>query len=300
MPLASLPQFISLPQLVAHAFTHPPRRPRFQTPRTLLGLPYTKFRVQTSDDIALSGWVILPQQPPKGLVVLSHGYTSCRETMLPNAQFLVEAGYATVLYDFRAHGWSGESLVTFGYHEANDLTAVLNWVTTHETLAPLPLFLLGESMGAAVSLFVAAQNPTVRAVIADSSYARFDNVLLSRFAMFVGPSVAKRITPPIEASGRAMLGIPLREIAPLLAIENIAPRPLFIIHGKKDQLIPMGNALKLYATAQKHYQDQPQNLQLWLVENAAHARNNNTAGDLYGERVLDFLNNNLPNNLLGE
>jgi uncharacterized protein len=284
---------------ITHAFTHPPRRPSFHTPRSAFGASYTKLRFHTSDGIALSGWQILPLQAPKGLVVLSHGYSSCRETMLPNAQFLVEAGYAVILYDFRAHGWSGESLVTFGYNETNDLKAVLAWVATDETLAKLPLFLLGESMGAAVSLFVAAQTPTVRAVIADSSYARFDNVLLSRFAMYIGESAAKKIIPSIEVSGKAMLGIALRDIAPLLSIPAIAPRPLFIIHGKKDQLIPMGNALKLYAAAQKHYHDQPENLQLWLVENAAHARNNNTAGELYNQRVLDFLSNHfLPNNLL--
>jgi uncharacterized protein len=290
-----------LPSLVANVFTHPPRRPRFQTPRTALGLSYERFRIRTGDGIPLSGWCILPADasPLRGLVVLSHGYSSCRETMLPHARFLLEAGYATVLYDFRSHGWSGGSMVTFGFTEAEDLHTVLEWVSEHETLASLPLFLMGESMGAVVSLFVGAQNSSVSGIhssisgiIADSAFARFDSAIFARFEMVFGKALAHKMVPSIERAGEVQLGIATRDIAPLMAISVLAPCPLFLIHGGSDKLVPPANALKLYAMAQKHYEDTPERLQFWLVENAPHARNNDTAGPLYEARVLAFLRQN--------
>ena len=281
----------SLSSLFVHAFTHPPRRLLFQTPRTALRLPYERFRIRTTDGISLSGWCILPQKEIRGLVVLSHGYSSCRGTMLPHARFLLEAGYATVLYDFRSHGWSGHSRVTFGHTEVEDLHTVLRWVEDHPALSSLPLFLMGESMGGAVSLFVGAQDQKVLGIVSDSTFARFDHALFSRFEMIFGEAIAQRIVPPLAAAGETLLGVTARDIAPLLAIPSLAPRPLFLIHGKKDRLVPLVNALKLYAMAQKHYDEHHKldALHFWLVEEAPHARNIDTAGSVYEERVLAFL-----------
>jgi fermentation-respiration switch protein FrsA (DUF1100 family) len=277
---------LALPAGIAWAFTHPPRRLHLRTPRAL-HLHFHRVRLLTQDGVRLSAWHVPVNKArvARGLVVVCHGYYGNRAEMLPHLAFLHAAGYEALLLDFRAHGWSGGRLTTFGVHETLDVRAALDWVGRQPTLRELPLALLGESMGAAVCLLVAAADTRVRAVVSDAAFARFDSAVEGRLRTILG-RLADPVIPPAQAAGERLLGVRCIEIAPEEAIAKIAPRPVLLIHGGRDRLIRVENAYRLLRAARKN----PNNrVSLWEVPSAGHVASIRLAPDEYARRVLTFL-----------
>ncbi|GAB4467758.1 MAG: alpha/beta hydrolase [Armatimonadaceae bacterium] len=279
----------SVPLALALFFLHPPRRLHPRNPHSALGIPYERVRFRASDGVTLRGWYVpapengkVAGQGARGVIVISHGYYGNRSEMLPYLAFLHHAGYAALLYDFRAHGWSNGRRATFGLGETRDLQAAIHWVREHPDLRDLPLFLLGESMGASVSLMAAAEEERVRAVVADSPYARFDRAVEGRLRTALGEPVAKVVTPPTRRVGEWILGVPSDKIAPIEAAAKIAPRPILLIHGQEDRFIVPDNSRDIQQVCTG-------NAYLWEVPNARHVRSVYVAGDEYPKRVLSFL-----------
>ncbi|MBC8103034.1 MAG: alpha/beta fold hydrolase [Cytophagales bacterium] len=273
------------PAALAWGFLHPPRRLHDKTPLSALGISFERVRLRTQDGVSLSAWYVpAPEHASvRGVIVVCHGYYGNRATMLPYLAFLHEAGYAAVLFDWRAHGWSGGRMATFGCTEPDDLAAVLDWVGSHPGLRSLPLALLGESMGASVALLVAAEEPErVRAVVADSPYARFDSAVEGRLQLALGPRVAPLVTPSARRAGETMLGVHCDQIAPLAAMGRIFPRPVLLIHGQEDRLIAPENSRRIWAAS-------PGNTTLWEVPGAEHVRSVYVAREEYARRVTEFL-----------
>lgn len=272
----------AVPAGLAYFFLHPPRQFHRKNPKSALGLAYERVRFRAEDGIILRGWYVPAKQQPKGVVVVSHGYFGNREMMLPYLAFLHHGGYSALLYDFRAHGWSNGRRASFGIHEPKDLQAAVQWTQEHPDLRHLPLFLFGESMGAAVSLLVAAQQSAVQAVVADSPYARFDNAVEGRIRSLLGKPAAVMLAPSAQRAGERLLGVKCTEIAPIEAVPQILPRPIHLIHGLEDRFIVPGNSRLIHAIA-------PEQITLWEVPRARHVCSVYVAPDEYAERVLAFL-----------
>lgn len=274
----------ALPLGLAWGFLHPPRRLHQHNPQSALGLPFERIRFRSADGTKLHGWFVPAADPhrPRGLVIISHGYWGNRAEMLPYLRFIHAAGYAAVLYDFRAHGWSGGKRITFGIREPDDLRAAIDWVMLRDDLCSLPLILLGESMGAAVSLLVAAEEPRVRAVVADSAYARFDGAVVGRLKTLLGDRAGGTLAPPAQRAGERILGVRCVDIAPEDVVNRIAPRPIFLIHGLEDKFIIPENSRRLLAACSG-------NARLWEIPGARHVRSIYVAGEEYGRKVMDFL-----------
>ncbi len=270
------------PAGVAWFFTHPPRRLHRRTPQSALGLRFQRVRLTTADGVRLSAWYVPVEENTRGLVVVCHGYYGNRAEMLPHLRFLHAAGYATVLLDFRAHGWSGGKMATFGVSETGDVRAALDWAEKRPELANLPVALLGESMGGSVALLVAADDARVRAVVADSAFARFDSAVAGRVRLMVGARLATRLTPPVRSAGERLLGVRVRDIAPEDAVARIAC-PVLLIHGTADRLIAPENAHRLLAAARGK-------ATLWEVPGAGHVQALRIAPSEYARRVLALLN----------
>ena len=282
---AGIAAIASLPAALAWVSLHPTRRLHNKTPRSFLGIDFERVRLRARDGVPISAWYVPapPSETPRGVIILCHGYHGNRSKMLPYLEFLHRVGFAAVLFDWRAHGWSGGKRATFGYTEPEDLFAALDWVSEHSDLAHLPLALYGESMGASVALLVAAEEPErVKAVVADSPYARFDHAVEGRITMILGPVVAPLVIPNARRIGELVLGVSCEEIAPLHAMERIFPRPVLLIHGQEDRLIAPENSRWIAAAS-------PGNVTLWEVPKAGHVQSVLVGGEEYAERVVSFL-----------
>lgn len=115
------------------------------------------------EGFSLAGFLAVPEQQAKGLVVFAHGSGSSRFSRRNRfvAEILNEAGIATLLFDLLTPEEEDIDLSTREFRFAIDLLTdrligVIDWVIGETTTAALPLGLFGASTGAAAALGAAA------------------------------------------------------------------------------------------------------------------------------------------------
>lgn len=268
--------------IAGHRATHPPRYHLALTPADL-HLSYDPLTLRAADGVRLAGWRLVPPSP-KGLILVQHGYGTCRGDPLALTALLYHGGYAVLSVDFRGHGESG-GVCTFGHRERQDVRAMLDAAARDPALAALPVGYLGISMGAAVGLLTAAEDPRIRAVVSDSSYARF-GPMVARYQrmMYHLPEAPFGWISAWCLAGR--LGTWPGRLDPVRAVGRLAPRPLLVIHGAQDISIPAENARALDAAA-----GEPK--QLWVVPGAGHVAGVYQDEPAYRQRVLGFFERGL-------
>jgi uncharacterized protein len=209
------------------------------------------------DNLRLSGEVYFPEKAklPRPALILCHGIPSGQpnpgdDTGYPGlAERFCEARFITLIFNFRgAHGAEG-NLDMLGW--TRDLTAAVDYLAGLQEVDKSRICLLGSSAGAAVSVFIAANDPRVSVLatlacpaefgfLTDKKRARatidhFRSIGLIRDAGF--PASADEWVDGFS------------EVAPLKWIDKISPRPLLLIQGDKDDLVPVEHARKLFQKA---------------------------------------------------
>lgn len=272
-------------------------RPVFAVPRRTPPADVTEIEFPTRDGQRLRGsYLSTPRGPAQGLIVFSHEFSADRWTGLPYWTPLVEAGFDVFAFDFRNHG---SSSVDAGYtprhwvtwRDVADLEAAAAFVRSHPQVRDLPIGLYGVSRGGGVSLCVAARDRSVCCVATDgafpthltmTTYMRkwvklyggkraFFDWLPDWYYGFVRDRALARVARQIGC------GFPRIE----RLIARIAPRPLLMIHGGRDNYIrpEIARALSDCARGPK---------ELWLVPGARHNACLETAGPEYVERLVQF------------
>jgi pimeloyl-ACP methyl ester carboxylesterase len=259
---------------------HPVRVPPVVTPR-LAGLRYRRFRLEV-DGTRLAAWHVPCAGSRRG-VVLCHGHNNCRSQLMSLVRPLHEAGFHVLLFDHRTMGLSGGSHCTYGYTEHRDVLAAADWL--REEAAVEQVGLVGLSMGGACVLLAAAADPRIGAVVTECAFARLEEMVEQRFY-----ALPESWRGPIGRSIRQWCeqwaGEVIAEVDPERALRGWEPRPLLLIHGEDDRLIPVEHAHRLAAAA-------GETAELWLVPGANHVGCHGKAGDAYTERVVSFLRQHL-------
>jgi fermentation-respiration switch protein FrsA (DUF1100 family) len=247
------------------------------------GLDYEDVSFRAfGDGLLLRGWYLKAKRGDR-CIIMTHGGNGHRadETigMIEIAGGLVRRGYNVLMFDLRGHGESEGHRMSGGYHEKKDLQGAVEYVKRRGIPAG-HIGLLGFSLGAAASLLLAAEDDSLPAVVADSSWADLADLVQSQIARrsrapgFFGPLV------PLVS--RAVYGIDITKVRPLDAVQRIAPRPIFFIHGESDEVVPVKNSIQLY-----HQTDCAVN-KLWVVPEAEHVRSYRTAPQEYIDNVVAF------------
>jgi uncharacterized protein len=231
------------------------------------------------DGIRLHSWLFRSPTATASVIVL-HGHGGNKHMTLPLAGML-HPDYNVLLLDHRGHGDSEGLRTTIGYEERLDVHAAVD-VLVGRGLGPVGIF--GMSMGAATAILAAAEDERIAAIVADSPYARL------RWA--VQGAANLRGYPPALTPAMAYLGClttslhlryRMQAFDPVEVIGRIAPRPILLMHGTKDEIIPVASAHALYARA-----GEPK--ELWLQEGQLHCRAVEELYEQFGDRVHDFFN----------
>jgi dipeptidyl aminopeptidase/acylaminoacyl peptidase len=244
-------------------------------------LPAEDLSFLSRDGTRLSGWFIpAPDRGPAPGIVLSHGWARSRCELLPHARFLHQAGFATLMFDYRHRGKSDGSEITMGLREQDDLIGALDVISTRPEVDPERIGLLGMSMGGAIAILVAARDRRVRALVCEAPFPSFDTILersLRHYAKLPGFLFG----PITKFVLERRLNGSMDTVAPARAAPSLSPRPLFIMADERDAVIGADETARVFEAA-----SEPK--RFWLIEGSDHARGWQTAPEEYERRVLDF------------
>ena len=123
----------------------------------------------------------------KGTVILFHGYGGCKSSYKLEADYFRQIGYSTFLVDFVGHGGSEGKEISLGYHEADDVKAVFDYVKNQQKTSTVILY--GFSMGAASILrAVAVYDLKPDKLILECPFATMKQTVKGRFEVMGVPS----------------------------------------------------------------------------------------------------------------
>lgn len=209
---------------------------------------------QQIDGINIVGQLYLPEgKTPYYTVCTCHGIPAGPPD--PNdkgyaslAEYLCSEGLAVLIFNFRGTGLSGGNIDMPGW--TRDLGAMLDYLCALDEVDKSRLTLLGFSGGAAVSVYVAANDKRVSAVVSGACPAEFGEwtrrepqSLIEHFRD-VG-AIRDKDFPPSPQQWLDGFG----QVKPIDYIARISPRPLLLVHGDRDETVSVDDAQRLYAEA---------------------------------------------------
>lgn len=242
-----------------------------------MGASYEVVSLPVSDGVVLSGWYIPAIAQTDRAVILIHGYTYDKATMLSVAEAL-HPDFNLLLVDLRHHGDSGGLYSTFGVRERIDMQYAVTYL---DQRGISKIGILGYSLGAATALMTAGSDPRIDAVVA---YAPFASITLladeaySWLGFARGPFVGM-----MEFWTRLFFGADPTVVSPVSLASNIAV-PVLHIHSQSDDLIPFENATLIHDAL-----SQTQDIEVWYPLRGNHIE----IPFAFNERVKDFFTRTL-------
>jgi uncharacterized protein len=202
-----------------------PSRAIIETPDRA-GLVYRDLGLETDDGEQLHGWWIDARTDPVGHLLLCHGNAGNVGDRVLHAALLTATGFDVMLFDYRGYGASSGRPSEEGTYR--DAGAALTCLLEQPGVDPSRVFYLGESLGGAVALDLALKRPPAGLVLLSA----FTGVReLGRLHYpFVPPTLVPDAYPT------------LRRIHELQA-------PLLVIHGDRDDIVPVSEGRALFEAA---------------------------------------------------
>jgi fermentation-respiration switch protein FrsA (DUF1100 family) len=256
---------------MAAVMTYRPKVIPRDDPRSQLGFGFERVSFESRDGMRIAGWWIpaiepmRPQSPrlrrgtgsgdvgTAKTVIVCHGLAANKSNQLILARDLVRGGYNVLIFDFRAHGESDGQLTSLGDLERQDVLGAVRWLRANRPEQAQRIFGVGASLGAA-ALIGAAADPSDegQAIEAVAVYGTYDDLKL-----LAGDIGHDRFWPPFDLVlptlglhiAGAQVGSDLASFSPADAVARLWPRPILIIHGQRDTVIPFDRGERLYRAA---------------------------------------------------
>jgi pimeloyl-ACP methyl ester carboxylesterase len=203
------------------------------------------WATRTADRITLRGWY-LPTRDRRHLLVLVHGLWSSWLEMAGLGRDLHERGFDVLLFDLRGHGASDPSRLSLGRRERADIRAVMDWAQ-REGFSDDRIGWLGYSMGGSTVLMEAARNPRIQAAVLDSPYGDLPELLKIQLSKHSG--LPGWFNPGILLAARWVYGARTDDLVPTRFARAWGQRPLLVIHGESDTIVPVSQARELASAA---------------------------------------------------
>lgn len=236
--------YVGVSLFTADRLTRPTNHPLLIDPRRV-SRDATPWSTRTVDGVTLRGWY-LPTEARRNLIVLVHGMWSSWLEMAALGRDLHARGHDVLLFDLRGHGQSDSSRLSLGRRERADLRAVLRWAED-QGFSRDRIGWLGYSMGASTLLLEAAQNPEIQVVVMDSPYGDLPELLKTQLSKH--SRLPSWFNPGILAAARWCFGVRTDDLVPIRAARSWGNRPLLLIHGESDSIVPVRQAHQIAQAA---------------------------------------------------
>ena len=221
----------------------------------------------------------LQEEPSDKWVLISHGYTGCKEEMYTYARWFYEQGYNCFLPDLRCQGDSEGDYIGMGWTDHYDCIKWINRLV--EEYPDCQIVLMCQSMGAATVNLMTGENlpKNVVAAISDCAYATTEGMMDDKCVRWFHLPTIFVDSVRIDLILRG--GYDLFDSRPVDAVRN-STTPTLYIHGDLDEMVPVDSVYELYeaCSAKK---------QLYVVEGAGHCQAKNKNPEAYYEQISGFL-----------
>lgn len=228
------------------------------------GFDYDEVYFKSEDGTKLHGWFLKARgEQPRGTVVFSHGNAGSIGHHLGFVMWMAEAGYQVFMYDYRGFGESGGAVNREGM--VQDVNAAFDYVSKRPDVDRNRIVSYGHSLGGAKSVTALARRKPeeLRAIIIDGTFSSYQAM-----ARIVG--------------GDLGAGLITDELSPRESVNLITGTPILVIHGNKDQVVPLAQAKELFELA-----NEPKTF--FEVKGGSHGDSLARDGGAYRKRMLAWL-----------
>lgn len=226
-----------------------------------------------SDDVELAA-TFYAKDGNKGRlpgIVLGHGFAGARYPKM--ATYLANLGYGVLSIDFRGYGLSGGVRgKVIPREQVNDFKNSVSYLAQRDDIDPDRIGIIGSSLGGSIAIMAAAQDKRMKVCVSGCPIANGDSTMRllydtqEKFDKFLKHAEEKRASgATIPRFEIVMIPEPLRgnlpkntpmefyaetvdgffSLNPKEVINDIAPRPVFIIHAKDDHVVPYQDSEEL-------------------------------------------------------
>ena len=205
---------------------------RIYTDPEKAGMAYRDVFFQTSDGVALHGWLI-PASGTSRILLFFHGNAGNISDRLESIRIFYDLGLSVFIFDYRGYGRSGGRVSEAGTYE--DARAAYRYLTESESVNPADIVFFGRSLGGSVAIELATEHSPA-ALIVESCF----------------PALA-------DVGARAYPFLPVRRLLRVrYDSSDRIPRvdcPKLVIHSHDDEIVPfeLGRRLFDLAGPPKHF-----------------------------------------------
>jgi alpha-beta hydrolase superfamily lysophospholipase len=234
------------------------------------------------DGLTLRGWYF-PTPAHRRLAIFVHGLWDRWDVIAPQAADLHRRGFDVLAFDLRGHGRSDRDRLSMGHRERRDVRAALRWAK-EEGFTPDRIGWVGYSLGGAIVVMEAAENPEIRVGVVDSPFGDLPEVLDAQLARHSG--LPGFFNPAILLAARVAFDVPVGDLVPIRAAARWGDRPLLVIHGTADHLVPPDQSRRLAGAAGP-------SAELVIVPGVRHIEAHKADPSGYTDRLAAFLDAHL-------
>lgn len=230
-----------------------PQQIQYLTPDKI-GLSYEDVYFSSADGVKLHGWWLPAKGKAKGTVLFFHGNAENISTHIGSVYWLPAQQYNVFLPDYRGYGLSQGSPSLAGAQD--DINSALGYLLKRTDIDSERVVVLAQSLGGAMALYNVAHSPyrnKIKALIVESAFSDYRGIAREKLGSFW-------LTWPLQWPLSLTID---NDYSPLPVVSKISPIPLLIIHGDRDQVVPLSHGQALFATAA-----QPK--EMWVVEGGGH------------------------------
>jgi uncharacterized protein len=181
---------------------------------------------ETADGLLLHGWFASPAQSNGATVLIFNGNAGDRSSRAPLATALTRAGFSVLLFDYRGYGRNPGQPTEPGL--VADAHAARQYVSSRADVDPARLVYFGESLGAAVAVALAVEQPPAALVL------RSPFTSLADMARLQFPFLPTFL---------------LRDRFESLNQISRVDCPVLVITGDRDSVVPPAQSRRLYEAA---------------------------------------------------
>jgi len=231
-------------------------------------LPFEDVYVDVNDgngkNERIHAWWIPAGNPLDRCLIYLHGSALNIEANITHARRFHHMGFSVFLVSYRGYGKSDGTFPTEG-QVYSDAQAAWTYLVEQKGIDPEAIFIYGHSLGGAVAIQLALNNPAAGGLIVEAAFTSIADMArrIPKYRIFPIDLIVHERFDSIEKVGQLQI-------------------PVLYIHGTDDKLVPSEMSRELYKRTAS-------SKQLKLIPGGGHNNSAVVGGDEYLQAVKNFI-----------